>query len=161
MNPNEVLAQILTEVKLAERQLSKLEAQRAPMEESIKSALRASDRSRAEKLALKYEELKVQIQRIEKNIKDGRAQYEGAKGKSKKIQSDVKSARTLNETTKALSGMAGSMEMLKEQDRMVQKLEEQAAISEARLEVAMDDAGHVDVPPLSPEDILRQMEQDL
>jgi phage shock protein A len=161
MNPNEVLAQILTEVKLAERQLAKLQAQSAPMEESIKSALRAGDRPNAEKLALKYEQLKAQIGRIEKNVKDGRAQYDAARVKSKQIQSDVKSARGLNETTKALAGMAGSMEMLKEQDRMVQKLEEEAAMSEARLEVAMDDAGHVDVPPQSPEDILRQMEQDL
>lgn len=137
---NEYLAQLLGEAKLLEKKLEKAQEQRRVMEDRIRTALKAGDRPGAEKLALELEHVKDEEARLQKGIATARAQYEEAKGKVKQVTQSAKTAQSLAQTAKALDGLNKAMGLTKDTEDMVRKLEEEAAISEAKLEIAGEEA---------------------
>lgn len=165
---NQYLAQILGEAKLLEKKLEKATQQKKVVEDRIRTALKAGDRKTAEKFALELEQVKDEETRLQKGIATARAQYEEAKGKAKQVQQNVKSASTLAHTAKALEGLNKAMGLAKDTEDMVRKIAEEAAISEAKLEIAGEEAesharraGAEDVEAvkkLTAEQILREFE---
>ena len=140
MNPKEYAANMLAEVKLQERKLAKLEETKGGVENAIRAALRANDRERAEKLALQLQQVKAEIAQKQGFVKDARVQFEQAKQKSKQLEAGMKSAKQLDATLKAMEGINKSMDTLGGAEDMLRQIEEQVAVSEAKFEIAMDDA---------------------
>lgn len=170
MNPaaNEHLAQILGEAKLLEKKLDKETERRKVLEDRIRAALRAGDRPTAEKMALELERCRDEQARLERDIKTIREQYEQAKQRVKQVGQDVRSARSMAATAQALEGINKSMGVAKDTEDMLRKLEEEAAMAEARLDIAGQNAeeqarrsGAADeqvMKQLTAEDILRELE---
>lgn len=166
---NQHLAQLLGEVKLAEKRLQKAQDRVAPAEARIKAALRAGDRASAERYALDHQEVKLELERARKELELARAAH--ARGQEQ--ARGLTSTRGLQEIARAQEGLVGALGALTDQDELVRKLDEEAAVADARLDVALDDADRLHpgalagpaagpTPPLPPlstaEDILRELE---
>ncbi|HBP23549.1 MAG TPA: hypothetical protein DEA08_37940 [Planctomycetes bacterium] len=153
----ERLAALLTEVKLAERKVEKLEQQLGPREEAIKSALRAGERERAKELALSYEELKDELGRAEQQV----VRAKQAHALAKKQGQELGRALERKELTDALGAVADTLLSVNKDDDILARLERENALQQARAEIALSDAGVEveDEPPrASPEDILKEFE---
>jgi phage shock protein A len=165
MNPKEYAARMLAEVKLQERKLAKLEEVQGQRENAIRAALRASDRERAEKLAVEYERGKQEVAQKQTFLADARTQFEQAKRRSKDMARGMKSAKTLDATVKAMEGINKSMDTLSGAEDMLRQIEEQVAFSEAKLEIATDEAAQkadrvIDLAPeIAANDILAEFEK--
>lgn len=168
--PKEILANLLAEVKLAERKLDRDEAKKGELEAAIKSALRSGDRARAEKLALDYERAKDEVERRKALIAKARAEYEATKGKVKQLESDMKSVQRAKPLADAMEKMNQAFEVAGGAEDVLRKIEEEVAYSEAKLEIANQDAeaharkaGVFDAEPApptrSPDDILEEFEE--
>lgn len=165
---NEYLARILGEAKLLEKKLEKEAERRKALEDRIRVALKAGDRPAAEKMALELERAKDGCARLEREIKSTRDQYEQAKQRVKQVGHDVRAAKTLGATAQALEGLNKAMGLAKDTEEMVRKLEEDAAVAEARLDIAGQNAEEharrvepVDseaMKKLTAEQILRELE---
>lgn len=157
----EQLVQLLGEVKFAEKQLEKLRERLPASEALIKKALLAGERERAKECALKYEELKAKVREGEQKVALAKRNYELGKQRS----GELASAEAMAKLTAPLGAMADSMNVLGAADDMLRKLEEDAALNEARLDMALEeqDASPEPLPPpdlpgQSAEDILREFE---
>lgn len=151
------LAALLAEVKLAERKVEKLEQQRGPQEEAIKSALRAGKRERAKELALRFEELKDQIEAAQRQVVRAKQAHALAKKQGKELGR----ALERKELSDALGAVADTLLTVGKDDDILAKLERENALQQARAEIALSDAGievEEEPPPSSPEDILKEFE---
>lgn len=170
MNPaaNEHLAQLLGEAKLLEKKLEKEATRGKGLEDRIRAALKAGDRSSAEKLALELERSRDEQKRLERDIRTIRDQYEQAKQRVKQVSTDARSARSMAATAQALEGVNKAMGVAKDTEDLLRKFEEEAAVAEARLDIAGQNAeesvkrsGVADeqvMKQLTAEQILREME---
>lgn len=140
MTPKEYAANLLAEVKLAEKRLEKAKERFDPLAERIKAALRAGDRPAAEKMALAYEQAKDEVARAEKDVATAKEAFEA--GKKRAAQAEV-NARTLKNAQVlggALGALNDAMNTASAAEDMLKKLEEDAAMADARLEVLLQDA---------------------
>lgn len=140
MNPKEFVANLLAEVKLAEKRLAKAQERLAPLAERIKTALRAGDRAAAEKLAVSYEQAKDDVTRAEQDVATAKATFEDGKKRGAQAERDQKTLRTAQALGGALGAVNKSMDTAKAADDMLAKLSEDTAMAEARLHVLLDDA---------------------
>lgn len=168
-----VLADLLAEVKLAEKKLEKSQGQLPAIEARIKQALVAGKRELAKKYALEYEERKLEVKRCEQGVALAKQEYE--RGKARALEGpSAKSLQRMAQTAQAMNAMADSLGVLSSDDDMLRKLDEKSAVAEARLDLAIDDAAakHPELhdasgpsslepppPPLNTaEDILKEFE---
>ena len=140
MTPNEALANLLAEVKLAEKRLAKAQEKLAPVADRIKAALRAGDRPAAEKLAMSYEQAKDEVTAAEDAVAQAKAAFEAGKKQSSATQANIKTIRNAQALGNALGAINKSMDLTKDADDMARKLEEDAAMAEAKLDVLLDEA---------------------
>jgi hypothetical protein len=164
------LANLLAEVKLAEKQVEKAKAKLAPVEARIKQALIAGNRELAKKYALDLEEKKLELKRREQAVVLAKRNYaQGQEQASQQVSAST--MRRMASTADAMSKMADSLGVLSSDDDMLRKLEEDAAVADARLDIALDEArannpeidlpapGPAAPPPISTaEDILKEFE---
>ncbi len=166
------LADLLAEVKLAEKKFDKIKAKLPVGESRIKQALVAGKRELAQKYAFEFEESKLQVKRAEQHLALCKKQYEAGKVKAREAPTQKALGRMV-QVTDAMNKMADSLNMADDAEDMVRKLEENAAVADARLEIAVDNArinnpeidmtlDSVTPEPLPPvntaEDILKEFE---
>lgn len=140
MNPKEFVANLLAEVKLAEKRLAKAQERQAPLAERIKAALRAGDRAAAEKLAVAYEQAKDDVARAEQEVAAAKEAFEAGKKRGAQAERDLRTLRTAQALGGALGAVNAAMDTAKAADDMLSKLSEDTAMAEARLHVLLDDA---------------------
>jgi phage shock protein A len=175
VNPKEFVANLLAEVKLAEKRLAKAQERLAPLADRIKAALRAGDRATAEKLAVTFEQAKDDVTRAEQDVATAKTTFEEGKKRGAQAERDQKTLRTAQALGGALGAVNKAMDTAKAADDMLAKLSEDTAMAEARLHVLLDDAesklppelrsapgGKPAAPPPPPvstaEDILKEFE---
>jgi hypothetical protein len=175
MNPMEHVAALLAEVKLAEKRLAKAQEKLEPTANRIRAALRAGDRATAEKLAGGYEQQKEEVTLAEQAVAQAKEAYETGKRGAKTALVSQKTLKTTTALGGALGAMHKAMDTASAAQDALQKLEEETAMSEARLDVLMKDAedrlppelkappgGAPAAPPPPPintaEDILKEFE---
>ncbi len=159
----EHLANILAEAKYLEKQVDKLRVKLEPLETTIKRALKSGNRELAMKYALQLEELKDEIKKGEAKVALARRQYESGKVKAKEFESTLSDAKTMGKLAENMQKIAGSMDVLTRDDDALRKVEEEIALTEARLEIAMEGADSLPLEPELPpansaEDILKEFE---
>ncbi|MDC3379421.1 hypothetical protein OAX78_03970 [Planctomycetota bacterium] len=169
---NQFLAELLAEVKLAEKKIQKLEGKIAPAAARIKAALRAGNREKALQFAETYEDLKQELTLAQKYLEAAKARH----AQGKRQVSDAKSLKSVVAITKAQEGLVKAMDTLGGAEDMLSKIEEEAAVSEAKLDIAIDDAeaknpgvdfskpvsnAQAQSPISGAEDILAEFENDL
>ena len=165
-----ILADLLAEVKLAEKKLEKTKSTLPVAEARIKQALIAGNRELAKKYALSYEERKLEVKRAEQHLTICKKQFAQGKIQAQSATS-AKSLRRTTELTKAMNIMTDALNMATDDDEMLQKLETDAAVAEARLDLATEAAlekqpeidiapptGAAPPPTISAEDILKEFE---
>jgi hypothetical protein len=140
MTPNELKANLLAEVKLAEKKLAKAQEKLAPVADRIKAALRAGDRPAAEKLAMAYEQAKDEVAAAESAVAQAKTAFETGKKQASQVQASVKTIKNAQVLGGALGAINKSMDIAKDADDMMRKLEEDAAMAEAKLDVLLDEA---------------------
>lgn len=161
--PKQALAELLAEVKLAEKKHAAAQERLEPLKANIKRALTAGDRPAAEKLALAYEQQKDEVARAEQQVAAARAAFESGKKTIAGVEANLKTAKQANALADPLKKMLGSMDVAAGADDMLRKLAEDAAVSEAKLEMLIEDADQKGAPPpvpSSPEDLLKEFEKD-
>lgn len=160
MNPNEAVANLLAEVKLAERRLEKAQERLAPLPDRIKAALRAQDRPAAERLARAYEDAKAEVGKHEAEVRQAKDAYTSGKQRMGDLTRAAKAAQGTNALLGSLQAFERANATVNAAEEMLKKLEEEAAMADARLEVALGDLPVPDEPPppRSPEDILKELE---
>lgn len=145
-----VLADLLAEVKLAEKKLGKVKAKLPVGESRIKQALVAGKRELAKKYALEFEEIKLQVKRAEQHLAICKKQYEAGKVKAQEAPTQKALGRMV-QMSDAMNKMADSLDVANDAEDMVRKLEEDAAVADARLDIAVDSARmnnpEIDMPP--------------
>lgn len=157
----EQLVQLLGEVKFAEKQLEKLRERLPASEARIKQALLAGNRELAKERALEYEELKLKVREGEQKVALARRDYELGKQRS----GELASAEAMAKLTAPLGTLADTASVLGGADDVLRKLEQEAALNEARLDMALEGqdaplaaAELLPPPEQSAEDILREFE---
>lgn len=140
MTPKEFAASLLAEVKLAERRLEKARERFEPQAERIKLALRAGDRAAAEKLALVYEQAKDEVARAERDVAQARETFQAGKRRAAQAEHDAKRLRGAQALGGALGAMHAAMDTASAAEDMLRKLEEDAALAEAKVDVLLQDA---------------------
>lgn len=123
------------------------------METLIRDALRAGKRDVAKEHALRFEELKRQIEAAKQRVAAAKQAYEAGKRKT----SELESAQQQAKLTAPLAAMADQAGVLTAADDMLRKLEQEAALDEARIKLAMGELPP-ELPSSSPEDILKEFE---
>ncbi|MBX3465584.1 MAG: hypothetical protein KF878_01630 [Planctomycetes bacterium] len=160
MTPKEFVANLLAEVKLAEKRLEKARERLAPQAERIKAALRAGDRAAAEKLALAYEQAKDDAARAEADVARAKEELDEGKRKASDAERNARTLRTAQALGGALGAFGEAMGTVDAAEDMLRRLEEEAALSEARADLALEAAGEPPPPPPPPrpEDLLKEFE---
>ncbi|MEZ6183420.1 MAG: hypothetical protein R3F62_00230 [Planctomycetota bacterium] len=162
--PDAMLADLLAEVKLAQKKLDQLGERRGSTENSIRAALRAGDRAAAEKLALSLERLKDEQRRTEQQRAQAQQAYEQGKVKLKDLKQNLKSAQASKRTADALNAVLDGHQTLSAADDILRQIEQEVAISDARLEVAGQEAERVAGPQIDPkllaESVLAEFEAE-
>ncbi|MCO5165827.1 MAG: hypothetical protein M9894_05605 [Planctomycetes bacterium] len=160
MTPKEFAANLLAEVKLAEKRLEKAREKLEPQAERIKAALRAGDRAAAEKLALSYEQAKDDVARAEADVARAKEEFEQGKRKAADAERNARTLRSAQALGGALGAFNEAMGTVDAAEDMLRRLEEEAAIAEARVDLALDAAGEPPPPPPPPrpEDLLKEFE---
>ncbi|MCA8924316.1 MAG: hypothetical protein KDD82_21075 [Planctomycetes bacterium] len=161
--PDAMLANLLAEVKLADKKLAQLAERRGDTENSIRAALRASDRPAAEKLALALERIKDEQRRLENQRAQAQRAYEQGKVKIRDLKSNLKSAQAAKHTLDALNAVIGAHGTLSAADDILAQIEQEVATNEARLEIAAEEAESLIEPEIDPkllaESVLLEFEQ--
>jgi phage shock protein A len=173
VTPNEHVANLLAEVKLAEKKLARAQEKLAPVADRIKAALRAGDRPAAEKLALHYEQAKDEVGAAESAVAQAKEAYEAGKKQAGQTKATIKAIQQAQALGTPLGAMNAAFDKAKDADDMAKKLEEEAALAEAKLDLLLDEAeaklppelrgtGAPKPPPPPPpntaEDILKEFE---
>jgi phage shock protein A len=177
MNKNQQKVYLRTQVKIAEKKLKSSQEKEQLISNKIRVALRAGERAAAEKLAPLLNEAREDLDFAKKQL--GMAKNFEAKAVQQvdAIDRKIKQVEALKPLIKAKEGLANSLNKLSGDtaaagtDDMIRKIEEQAALNEARLDIAMEDAAvknpgqSAEVEKMmeqsAAEDILRQMELDM
>jgi hypothetical protein len=161
MTPNEAVANLLAEVKLAEKRLEKAQERLAPLPDRIKAALRAVDRPAAERLALAYEQAKADVASAEQDVARAKAAFATGKQRGADLSRAMKTAQQTNAINSSLAAFDKANQTASSADDLLKKLEEETAMAEARLDIALGDLPAVDEPPprRSPEDLLKELEE--
>lgn len=146
MTPNEAVANLLAEVKLAEKKLAKAQEKLAPLTDRIKAALRAGDRPAAEKLALAYEQAKDEVAAAEAAVAQAKEAFEAGKKQSAQTKANIKTIQQAQALSKPLGAFHSAMDTTKDAEDMAKKLEEDAALAEAKLDLLLDEA-EAKLPP--------------
>lgn len=174
VDPKMYVVQLLTEVKLAEKKVAKARERLEPLAGRIKQALTAGDRPTAEKLALSYEQAKDEVARAEKELEAAKSAHEQGKKAAAGASANLRSARTNAALADALGKVNSSLDTAKAGEDALRALEEASAMSDARLDLALEEADRLagpDVagsgpkraappppPPSGAEDILKEFE---
>lgn len=140
MTPKEYAANLLAEVKLAEKRLERARERFDPLAERIKTALRAGDRPAAEKMALAYEQAKDEVARAEKDVATAKEAFEAGKKRAAQAEQSARTLKNAQALGGALGAMNAAMDTASAAEDMLKKLEEDAAMADARLEVLLQDA---------------------
>lgn len=173
VDPKMYVVQLLTEVKLAEKKVAKAREKLEPMASRIKQALTAGDRPTAERLALSYEQAKDEVARAEKELEAAKSAHEEGKKAAAGASANLRSARTNAALADALGKVNASFDTAKAGEEALRALEEESALSDARLDLAMEEADRLAGPDLGPkrptpppppmpsgaEDILKEFEK--
>jgi hypothetical protein len=173
VDPKMYVVELLTEVKLAEKRVAKVREKLEPLAGRIKQALTAGDRPTAEKLALSYEQAKDELARAERELEAAKAAHEQGKKAAAGASANLRSARTNAALADALGKVNGSLDTAKAGEDALRALEEESAISDARLDMALEEADRLGGPDLGPkrpaaappplpstaEDILKEFEK--
>jgi hypothetical protein len=164
MTPRELVANLLAEVKLAEKRLAKAQEALAPVADRIRAALRAGDRPAAETLARAYEERKEDVARAEQAVAQAKEEFEAGKKRAAGAEQAARTLKHAQALGAALGGVNQAMQTAKAADDMLERLEQDTALSDARLEVLLQEAeGKLPPeapapPPSTAEDILKEFE---
>jgi phage shock protein A len=177
---NENLAMIKAQVTLVEKDLAKLNARESELTAKIKAALKGNRRDIALNYATTLEEVRREKGAQERQLKIATEGYEKAQKmkrafmleKEKKIQEAKKalSAKRQSEWNDKVANAMASFQVAgidQTHSEMVDKIEREAAHSEAKLEMAMDNlaSDHYDVEQdakkLQANETLRQFEMEM
>lgn len=170
MHPNEMRANLLAEVKLAERRLAGAQEKLGPVDDAIRAALRAGDRPAAERLAERRVELQREVERREADVRAAQDALDDGKRRLDGLERDLRTLRTAQALGGALEAFADAERTAGAADDMLRRLEEGAALDEARAELALGElegAGGAAAPAPPPppvsaaEDLLRELEGEL
>lgn len=177
LNSNQQKVYLRTQVKLAEKKAKTAQDRETLISNKIRIALKAGDRPAAEKLALALNEAREDLAFANQQLSTCKNMEAKMGSQLDQVDRKVAQAKAMQPLIKAQDGLAKSLNKLTGDatvggaDDMIRKLEEQAALSEAKMEIAMDDAA-MNAPMTSPElekkaaelsaeDILRQMELEM
>lgn len=174
VDPKMHVVELLTEVKLSEKKVAKAKERLEPIAGRIKQALTAGDRPAAEKLALAYEQAKDEVARAEQQLAEAKAAHEAGKKAAAGASANLKAARTNSALAQALGNVNASFDTAKAGEEALRAIEEEAAIADARLDLALEEAdrrGGPSIaegpkrptpppppPPSAAEDILKEFE---
>jgi phage shock protein A len=148
---NESLSMIRANQTLLEKELVKLSASERELSAKIQAALKAGRRDIALTYAQQFEQVKKDKASSEVQLEAAKSAYEKAmqvkrafmQEKERKTQAAMRAIQT-NKRAQWQEKVADSMETFKvggidqTHDEMVRRLEEKAAVSEAKLEMALD-----------------------
>lgn len=167
------------EVKLARKKLDKLVTQKQAIENKVRSALTLGQRDAAEKFAIHLNEIKQDCQEAELRLQQCEHMERVGRRDLANFKQDMKRAQQLGILSQANKGLANALDKISEHgegrvtDEMTRRIHEKAALGEARLDLAMEDAASKN-PELSmspevkaqseameAEDILRQIEMGM
>lgn len=177
---NEQLAVIAGQKNIADGELTKLKAQETDLLNKAKTALKANRRDIASTYAQELEKLKPQIQQKENAAKLASSAWDKAQSAKKVFM--VEKQKKIDEAKRALSAkhqaewneklantlanfQVGSIDQT--QDEMVRRIEEEAARSEAKLQMALNDKQgglaliEEDASKLQADETLRQLEIEM
>ena len=177
---NENLAMIKAQVTLVEKELSKLNAKEAEFTSKIKAALQGGRRDIALNYATTLEEVRREKGQQERQLKLATESFEKAQKikrafmleKEKKIQ-EAKKALSNKRQSEWNDKVANAMSAFQvagidqTHDEMIDKIEREAAQSEAKLEMAMDNVAgesydiEMDAKKLQANETLRQFELEM
>ncbi|MDF1666829.1 MAG: hypothetical protein P1V97_34080 [Planctomycetota bacterium] len=177
LNSNQQKVYLRTQVKLAQKKAKTAQDRETLISNKIRIALKAGDRPAAEKLALALNEAREDLAFANQQLKTCQNMEAKMGSQLDQVDRKVAQAKAMQPLIKAQDGLASSLNKLSGgadvggADDMIRKLEEQAALSEAKMEIAMDDAAvHAPIASaelekkaaeLDAEDILRQMELEM
>lgn len=167
---NESIAMVRANQTLLEKELTKLTAQEKELSAKIQAALRAGRRDIALTYANQFEQVKKDKISSEGQLEAAKSAYEKAmqvkrafmQEKERKTQSAMRVIQS-NKRAQWQSKVADAMESFKvggidqTHDEMIRRLEEKAAVSEAKLEMALD---KVDAAGFKIEEEARQIESN-
>ena len=177
---NEQLAALAGQKNIADRELQKMKEQEGELVSKAKAALKAGRRDIAQSYVLELEKLKPQITEKERAVKtaaEGLAKAQDMKKvfmmeKDKKIQEAqraLSAKRQADWNEKVADTLAnfqvGGVDQT--HDEMIRKIEQQAATSEAKLQMALDSkqVGNIaieeDAKKIQAEETLRQFEMEM
>jgi DNA repair exonuclease SbcCD ATPase subunit len=140
MTPKEYAANLLAEVKLAEKRLEKAKERFDPLAERIKAALRAGDRPAAEKMALAYEQAKDEVARAEGDVAAAKEAFEAGKKRAAQAEQSARTLKNAQALGGALGAINAAMDTANAAEDMLKKLEEDAALADAKLDLLLQDA---------------------
>lgn len=175
MNMNEHRAELRAQVKIAEKKVRAAKERETLIANKIRVALKAGMRSEAEKFAMKLNEARDDLAFAEQQLKVAQGMESKGRAQVDKIDKDLKRVKAMEALSKAQEGLADIVSKVTGQDKnmrtddMIRKIEEQNALQEARMDIAMEDAKYKGQlaefeeasRKLTAEDIVQQMELDM
>lgn len=163
------------QVKLAEKDLKKAQDKEAAIANRIRDALRSGNRPEAEKWAHSLNEARQELDFSKQKLAHLKNLHAQATAADAKMAKDIKRVKSLEPIIKAQNAMADAVNLLNGEaaiggaQDMIRKIEEDAALTEAKMDIALDDAGlqseiskhNEAAQKLGAEDLLRQIELDM
>lgn len=148
---NENIATVKANVVLLQKEVRRAEREGADLTSKIKASIQAGRDDLAERYAMQLEKVRDTLDRTKEQLKYASAAYDKAlqvkkafmREKDKKIQ-EAKEALRAHDRSKWQSKVADAMEqfevggMDQTHDEMIQRINEDAARNEARIEMALD-----------------------
>ena len=148
---NENIATVKANVVLLQKEVRRAEREVADITSKIKASIQASRDDLAERYAIQLEKVRDTLDRTKEQLKYASAAYDKAlqvkkafmREKDRKIQ-EAKDALRAHERSKWQAKVADAMEqfevggMDQTHDEMIQRVNEEAARNEARIELALD-----------------------
>jgi phage shock protein A len=177
---NEHLAQVAGQKNLAERELQKIQDQETDITSKIKAALKAGKRDIALTYATELQQVQANKAAQEKQVKQFTEGWDNAKKQQRAFMAEK--ARKIKEAQAALSAarraqyaeqVADAMKSFQvagidaTHEEMIRKIEERAAVSEAKLEMALDSKKadrleiEAEAQKLQANEVLRQFEIEM
>lgn len=160
------------EVKIAEKELARAEEGEKAATSRVKAALRAGDREKAARLAIELDEARDKLGFAKKKVEIARMLEKKGSAEAASQARELERAKALQPLIKLQNSLASALNKARGgggTDDMIRKLEDDAALGEARFEMAMEDAGAAGAraeleaasKDLAAEELLRQMELDM
>lgn len=148
---NENIATVKANVMLLQKEVAKYEAELADLTSKIKAGIQANREDIAQQYAVRYEQVKASLGSAKEQLQFAAAAYDKAlqvkkafmREKDRKIQ-EAKEALRAHERAQWQAKVADTLEQFEvggvsaTHDEMIQKINEQTAKSEARMEIALD-----------------------